>query len=455
MPSIEGNLPRATLRRSDPASLADVDRVFYDEATQTMSRDELRALQDERVQQLARRVFDRPIPFFARKLAEAGFESADDIEGVDDLDAIPVTVKQELRDSEAEHPPVGDYRGTDLRDNIRIGTSTGTTGTPTVQLWTRHDLLVDCEAGARMMWRQGVRPGMVMTHAHPAYLYSGGSILQGVYEHLGCLAIWAPPPDTDELAQQALEFWQRITPDRPFLGFATGRFMEVATKVGIDPMTAGFDFSKVPPMGKPGEPMPLMTAGSECMPYLGSACGELNGAHLCEDLAIVQALDEETGREVTDGEWGRLVVTTLGRDNFLVRYDLEEACRIERSECPCGETHARGWWGGRFKDLIRTQGTAVMVPQLEAALGKVRAVRKPSLEYQVLRPAPEARQRPLQVRVEVGTGAADVDRDELRRELERTVADALGVQVEVELLDRDTLPRVGYKSTRVVDPHGA
>jgi phenylacetate-CoA ligase len=127
------------------------------------------------VREAIRRVFDRPTPFFQRKLAEAGIAGPDDVKTLDALDAVPLTVKQELRDSEAAHPPVGDYRGSDLRENIRLGTSTGTTGTPTVILWTRHDLLVELEAGARVFWRQGTRPGMIVTHAHPAYPTRAGS----------------------------------------------------------------------------------------------------------------------------------------------------------------------------------------------------------------------------------------------------------------------------------------
>lgn len=444
-----GNLPHTTLRHSAPETLADLDRTWYDEAIQTLPREQLLGLQLERLRAAIGRALNGPIPFFQRKLDEAGISDPADITSVEDVDQIPLTVKQELRDSEAEHPPVGDYRGTDLRQAIRIGTSTGTTGTPTHMLWTRHDLLVDYEAGARMFWRQGVRPGMIMTHAHPAYLYAGGPMLQGVYEHLGCLSVWAPPPDTDELAQQALEFWQRVTPDRPFMGFATGRFMEVAGKLGIDPADAGLDFSKAPPMGKPGEPLGLMTAGAECMPYLGSPCAELNGAHLCEDYAIVQAVDPETGRSVPDGEWGRLVVTTLGRDNFLLRYDLEETTKLDRAPCPCGETHLRGWWGGRLKDLVSSQGRNFMLFEIENPLRSVAEVRKPSLEYVVVRPAPGRRDQPLKVRVELGEG--DHDADTAAKAVTVALEESLGITVDVEILERETIPRTGYKASRIVE----
>lgn len=444
-----GNLPDVTLRHSPEATLADLDRPFYDEAIQTMPRDQLAELQLERLREIVRRTLERPVPLFKRRLEEAGIGDPRDLTSVADLAAVPTTVKQDLRDSEAAHPPVGDYRGTDLRDNVRIGRSTGTTGTPTHMLWTRHDLLVDYETGARMFWRQGVRPGMIMTHAHPAYLYAGGQMLQGTYQHLGCLPIWVPPPETDELGREALEMWQRVTPDRPFMGFATGRFMELADELGLDHEEVGLDFSKMPPLGKPGEPMGLMTAGAECMPYLGSVCDELEGAHVCEDYAIVQAVDPDTGESLPDGQWGRLVVTTLARDNFMLRYDLEETTKLDRAPCPCGETHLRGWWGGRLSDLIAVQDTTLMLFDVENPLKEIPAVAKPSLEYVVVRPPADRRDQPLRVRVE--QGETDADPDPVREQVAQRLADALDVEVTVELLERGTLPRSGYKATRIVE----
>jgi len=178
-----------------------------------------------------------------------------------------------------------------------------------------------------------------------------------------------------------------VTPDIPFMGFSTGRFFEVASKVGIDPKDAGLVFKGMPGFGL-GKGMPLMTAGAECFAYLGGGCGKAPGAHLVQDWAIVQAVDPTTGAEVPDGEWGNLVVTTLDRDNGLLRYDLEEACAILRDPCPCGETTIRGLWGGRFKDLISSQGHYFQANEIE---------------------------------------------------------------VEIELLDRETIPRAGYKAARVVD----
>jgi phenylacetate-CoA ligase len=434
-PEVIGPSPR------DPA------QKFWDPAVQTMDPEQLRELQDERLRRLIQKVFEGPVPMFRDKLVDAGISSPADIGGVDDLCNVPLTVKQDLRDSEAENPPFGTYRFTDARKAVRIGTSTGTTGTPTISLWTRRDLWIEYESSARTWWRYGYRPGMIATHAHPAYLYSGGAMLSGSYEYFGLLNIWVPPPDTDEAAEQGLRFWTRVKPDIPFMGFSTGRFFEVAAKLGIDPKDAGLEFKSMPGFGM-GKGMPLMTAGAECYAYVGGACGEQPGAHLAQDFAVVQAVDPATGRDVPEGEWGDLVVTTLDRDNGLLRYDLEEACAILREPCTCGETSVRGLWGGRFKDLIGSQGKRFQAEEVASALRRVGGVAEPSLEWQMVKPKDDA--AALLVRVEKGAGAS-ADDSEVAQRCEHAILEAVGVKAQVEVLARETLPRSGYKAARVVD----
>lgn len=423
------------------------DQQFWDPEIQTMDPERLRALQEERLQVLVRKVFDTPVPLFKDKLEGAGITAPEDVKSLDALRHVPLTMKQDLRDSEAEAPPWGRYRFTDPRAAVRIGTSTGTTGTPTISIWTRRDLWIEYESSARTWWRYGHRPGMIATHAHPAYLYGGGPMLSGSYEYFGFLNIWVPPPDTDELAEQGLRFWTRVTPDIPFMGFSTGRFFEVAAKLGIDPKEAGLEFRGLPGFGL-GKGMPLMTAGAECYAYVGGACGKSPGAHINQDWAVVQAVDPSTGEEVPDGEWGDLVVTTLDRDNGLLRYDLEEACAILREPCPCGETSIRGLWGGRFKDLVSAQGKRFQANEVESALRKVPEVNEPSLEWQLVRPADDV--RPLLVRVERGAGAGGDDA-EIVAKCAAALKEALGIEAVVDVLARESIPRSGYKAARVVD----
>jgi len=425
----------------------DPESRFWDPQIQTMEPERLRELQNERLRDLMQKVFDVPVPFFRDKLRSAGITAAEDVKTVEDLSHVPLTVKQDLRDSEAQDPPYGTYRFSDPRTALRIGTSTGTTGTPTISLWTRRDLWVEYEASARIWWRYGYRPGMIVTHAHPAYLYGGGPMLSGSYEYFGLLNVWVPPPDTDDAAEQGLRFWLRVKPDIPFMGFSTGRFFEVASKLGIDPKDAGLEFKAMPGFGM-GKGMPLMTAGAECFAYVGGPCGKLPGAHIAEDFAVVQAVDPSTGQEVPDGEWGDLVVTTLGRDNALVRYDLEEACAMLREPCPCGETSIRGLWGGRFKDLVSSQGKRFQVEEVASALRKVPDVSDPSLEWQMVKPTDD--DAPLLVRVERGKSAS-ADDTVVAAHCADAIRAAVGVGATIEVLARESLPRSGYKAARVVD----
>lgn len=425
----------------------DDHQQHWDPEAQTMDPERRRGLQLDRLRRLVGRSLARGEGLFHRKLTEAGIGDAADIASLEDLNGIPVTRKQDLRDSEADHPPLGDYRFTGLEECIRIGQSTGTTGTPTVTLLTRHDLFIEYESAARNWWRNGWRPGQVVTHCHPAYLYGGGLMLSGTLEYFGFLNLWVPPPDTDELAEQAIEIWKRIHPDIPMTALSAHRFAEVADKLGVDlKADCGFpDFS----MGGFGRGlMPLMTAGFECYAYIGGPDTECDGAHLHEDWAIVQAIDPGTGRDVPDGQWGNLVVTTLDRDNGLLRYDLEEAAMLEDADCPLGETGRIGFWGGRFKDLLSCQGVHFQVSDLEGALrAAAPECARPTLEFVVVNPRGST--GPLAVRMELGSGGGDPAETAAR--VASGIRESLGLVAEVEVLERESLERSGYKLKRVVE----
>ena len=412
-----------------------------------MDPEQRRDLQLARLRTLIDSVFARDVGLFRRKLDEAGITSSHDITGIEDVNSIPTTVKQDLRDSEAEHPPLGDYRFTPLSECIRIGQSTGTTGTPTVSVLTRHDLWLEYEAAARNWWRNGWRPGQVVTHCHPAYMYGGGQMMSGTLEYFGFLNLWVAPPDTDELAEQGIRVWQRIHPDVQMVALSQHRFQEVAAKMGVD-LKADCGFPNFTIGGFGRGLMPLMTAGVECFAYLAGPDATCDGAHIHEDWAIVQAVDPASGRDVPDGQWGNLVVTTLDRDNGLLRYDLEEAAMIEPSSCPLGETSRIGFWGGRFKDLLSSQGRHFQVMDLEKAISKaVPDVVDPTLEFVVVNP--DGSLEPLRLRVELGSTGGDprAVEDKVRA----AVRDTFDIDSVVEVLPRESLPRSGYKLKRVVD----
>ena len=402
------------------------DRRFWDEEAQTLPRPVLRARREERLRDAVARAW-AGAPFFRQRFEAAGI-SPDDVKTLDDLTQVPVFRKADLRADEAAHPAIGTYRCVGLSGSVRLATSTGTTGRPTFVLWTAGDLRLDYELAARAHWRAGLRPGQVVVTAHPGYLNGGQAMTAGAYEHMGLLPISVGPPESDEHAERVLRTLEGLPIDHwRLFPAALFRLREAAARIG-SPVAL-----PEPDALGPAAQHDKLSAGQECISYLGSACAPGSGSHIAEDWAIVEVLDPRSGEPVPDGQRGSLVVTSLGRDNPMVRYDLEDVVRIESEPCACGETSRRGFFEGRVKDLVPV-GDRTVLPidvwwELPADAEFV-LVRRPRAER-------------LVVRVE-GAVAQDAG---LAERLEERCA----VPVAVEALEPGTLARSGYKSVRVVD----
>jgi len=418
---------------------------YYDPAIQTMPLDAVRRLQAERLARQLDRVWSVPVPFFRRKLEAAGLRRAD-LRGLDDLTLVPTTVKAELRESEEEHPPFGDYRGAPASACVRLGASTGTSGRPTLILWTRRDLAVDYAASARGRWRWGLRPGMSLANAHPFGMNAGGWHFSHGIEALGVLNVPSGPPVGARHVADVVEVWRRVKPDMYRLfGNVARTYADAARARGLDP-AADLDLTVAGDL--PAEQYLMVSSGLEALPLLGSACDERDGAHLAEDLAIVEVIDRRTGRACGHGERGSLVVTVLEKDNFLLRYDLEDVVRWNTKPCPCGETHRRLFYEGRVRDLVPVGDVEVLPIDVALVLYDFPEVSTPSAEYQIVRPPVPA--PALSVRLEYDP-AGGVDPAALTRRLAERFRERLGVAVELELVARGEVPRFAYKAARVVD----
>jgi phenylacetate-CoA ligase len=399
-------------------------RRWWDEEAQTMPRAELRLVQEERLREALARVWDEA-PFYRRRFEAAGV-APDDVKTLDDLPRIPVFRKDDLRRNEAEHPPIGDYRCVGLSGSVRLATSTGTTGRPTFTLWTPGDLRLDYELAARAHWRAGLRPGDVVVTAHPGYLNGGQAMTAGAYEHMGILPVSVGPPESTDHAERVLRTIEDLPVDHwRLFPAALARFREAAERIG-----SGVRLPEAEDVG-PASQHEKLSAGQECVSYLGSACAPGRGAHIAEDYAIVEILDPASGQPVPDGARGSLVVTSLGRDNPMIRYDLEDVVRVDATPCPCGETSRRGFYEGRVKDLVPVAGRTLLPIDVWWELpadAEFVLVRRPGAER-------------LTVRVE-GPCAAD---------LTDRLTQRCGVPVDVESVEPASLARSGYKSVRVVD----
>ena len=406
---------------SDPA------RRFWDPAIQTMPRRELRQLQDSRLRDAVTRAYEGS-GFFRRRFDEAGI-GPDDIKSVDDLPAVPAFRKSDLRENEAAVPPVGDYRVSGLTGAIRLATSTGTTGRPTFTLWTANDLALDYSLAARRYWRGGVRPGQVIVNAHPGFVNGGQAIVAGAAEFKGCLPVSIGPPSNDDDVIRAL----RTIEDLPIghwhlLPAAASRIREIALRIGWS--------GKIPEqeLNSPARQFSAISAGQECVGTLGSTCdaAAMKGSHIAEDAAIVEVLDPAAGTAVADGERGVFVCTSLGRDNPMIRYNLEDVIRVVSDPCDCGETHRRAFWDGRLKDVVTVAGRSVMPVDVWQEVPQDR-------EFMLVRHASGSER--LEVRLEGDVPDDLVDRLEVRT----------GVGVSVTSVPVGTFPRSDYKSDRVMD----
>lgn len=424
-----------------------IDRPYYDPVIQTLPEDRLRALQTERLRRQLDRVWSVPVPFFQKKLEGAGITRRDAASlRLDDLRRLPTTLKSELRQSEAENPPYGDYRGAPLSQCVRLGASTGTSGRPTLILWTRKDLEVDYAASLRGRWRWGLRPGMSLANAHPFGANAGGWHFSHGIEGLGAMNIPSGPPIGAQHIQDVIEVWRRLRPDmyRLFGNVAT-TYADAARARGLDPAK---DLNLRIAGDHPSEQYLMASSGLEALPLLGSACDEREGAHIAEDLAIVEVLDPSTGRALGHGERGNLVVTVLEKDNFLLRYDLEDIVRWNTKVCPCGETHRRLFYEGRVRDVTRIGGRDVLPIDVALVLYEFPEIADPSAEYQIVRR--KAAADVLELRIELSPSAAAA-RDALEGRLRQRFRQTLGIEASIDLAPRGNLPRFAYKAARVVD----
>jgi phenylacetate-CoA ligase len=423
------------------------DRLFFRPEVQTLPRERIAALQLERLQRLVARIWERPIPFFRRKLGSAGLTPRD-IRSLDDLRAIPMTIKDDLRASEAEYPPLGDYRGSTIDDCVRIGCSTGTSGRPTMIFWTRHDQAIDLEAVCRGRWRWGLRPGSSLAHGHPFGLYGGGISFSKGIEALGLLNLPCAPPSASPWTREVVRLLALVKPEHyRFFGNAGAQYADAARAAGYDPES---DLNLRVQGEDPKEQYKSVSAGLEALGMLGTACAEDDGAHVAEDLAIAEVIDRRSGAAVGDGERGNLVVTVLEKDNAFLRYDLQDIVRLNLQPCPCGETHKRLFYEGRVKDVVPVGGREILPIDVLLALLDCAALRDGAIEYQIVR-RPSLQALPLRLE---HRAAGTREGASVSASIAATARARLGVPVDVELLAPNALPRFAFKAARVVDEEG-
>ena len=426
---------------------------YFDPLLETLSREEITALQLQRLRSTVEHCMHSP--FYAERLKQCGV-SADSIKSLDDLKRIPFTTKQDLRNTY----PFG-IASVKPEECVRLHSSSGTTGNPTVILHTQKDLNEWAAAVARCLWMVGLRPYDVFQNSSGYGMFTGGLGFQYGAEKMGMLTVPAAAGNTKRQIKFMTDFGTTAVHAIP--SYAT-RLYEVMEEQGSDPRTdtrlhtliIGAEPHSEEQRRRIEEMLGVKAYNSfgmseMCGPGVAFECREQNGLHIWEDYYIVEIVDPETLRPVPDGEVGELVLTTLNREAMpLLRYRTRDLTRILPGECPCGRHHKRlDRMKGRSDDMMILKGVNIFPIQIETILLQFEEL---TSNYLITL---ETRESNDEMTVEVELGQLFTDDygrlQELTREITRRLKDEILVTPRVKLLPKGSLPQSEGKAVRVKD----
>lgn len=425
---------------------------YFNPELETLSRDEIKKLQLERLQQTVRHCMNSP--FYKKRFEEAGLKP-EDIKSLDDVRKIPFTTKQDLRDTY----PFG-MASVPLSKCVRLHSSSGTTGNPTVILHTQKDLDEWANAVARCLWMVGLRPEDVFQNSSGYGMFTGGLGFQYGAERLGMLTIPAAAGNSLRQIKFIKDFGTTAIHAIP--SYLT-RLHEVMEQEGVDPRKDTklrvFAIGAEPHTEEQRKRIEDMFGvkaynsfgmSEMCGPGVAFECKEQNGLHIWEDYYIVEIVDPETLEPVPDGEIGELVLTTLNREAMpLLRYRTRDLTRILPGDCPCGRKHIRlDRMRGRSDDMMVLRGVNIFPIQIEKILLNYSEL---SSNYLITLTTDNDNDN-MTVDVELAKeGLTDEQLKNLEKNVCRALKDEILLTPRVHLLVPGTLPQTEGKAVRVKD----
>ena len=425
--------------------------AFWD-SVETVSRDEMAALQTERLRNCVAHVAVN-VPLYRERLAAAGIGPGD-IRTLDDLPSLPFTVKQDLRDSY----PYGLF-AVPLSEVVRLHASSGTTGKMTVVGYTANDIKTWAGLAARALSIAGAGREDVLHVAYGYGLFTGGLGLHYGGERLGATVVPVSSGNTRRQVELMQDFGATVlccTPSYSLL------IAEQAADVGMDLGRLRLGIFGAEPWSEEMRTEIEARLGiaaldiyglSEVMgPAVAMECPAKQGLHLAEDHFIPEVIDPTTGATLPDWETGELVLTCVTKEALpLLRYRTGDLTRITRGSCDCGRTTARMSKPlGRTDDMLIIRGVNVFPSQIEAELLRIEGL-VPHYELHLDRGV--SRMDELTVRVEASEDLlwdADVYRI-VGRTLSAALQSTLGLGCSVEVVPPRQLPRSEGKAVRIVD----
>ena len=420
---------------------------------ETMPRDELRAIQLQRLKDCVRRVSN--VPFYKDAFARQGV-SADKVRTLDDLRRLPFTTKEDLR----QHYPLG-FLAVPRDRVVRVHGSSGTTGKPTFVAYTAEDIELWANLCARFLVSGGLRPEHFVQIAFGYGLFTGGFGLHQGVEKVGAAIVPAAAGNTPRQIMLMCDLDVRVLICTPSYAL---NIAEAARDQGMTPEQIPLKFGHfgAEPWTEDMRIRIEQELGiaafnnyglSEVIgPGVSGECTLQKGMHIQEDHFLVECLNPDTLEPVAPGEQGELVFTSMTKQAFpVIRYRTRDIARLDDSPCPCGRTSIRmSRIIGRTDDMLIIRGVNVFPSQIEEALLRVEGT---SPHYQIELDRPGALDQ-VTVRVEVRPeDFSDRMREmqALRDRIDREINAITGLRMNIELVKPQSLERFQGKAKRVID----
>lgn len=428
--------------------------MYWEQSLETLDRSSLEKLQLERLMnslQLASRS-----PHYGNSLA-IGRLLDSGIKSIDQIRDLPFTTKDDLR----RDFPWG-FLAADKKDVVRLHSSSGTTGNPTVVYHNRHDLDSWANLMARSLYAAGVRETDVFQNICGYGLFTGGLGFQYGVEKLGCLSIPAGAGNSPRQIKLMRDFGTTVAHAIPSY---LGRLFDVFKEEGLDPredtrlhtLVIGAEPHTEEHRRRIEEMFGVRAFNSFGLsemngPGVAFECTEQNGLHVWEDAFVVEIIDPETLEPVPDGEIGELVMTTLDRRAMpVIRFRTRDLTRILPGPCPCGRTHRRlDRISGRSDDMFIIKGCNVFPMQVEGILMKLPEIGD---DYRIiLQTIDDQDEMIVEVEVKKEWFRGDLTLlDRLQKHITHLIRDEVLVRPLIRLVEPGSIPKAEGKAVRVFD----
>lgn len=424
--------------------------MFWDERHETMRPEELEKLQLSRLRETIERV--QHVPFYRDLLVREGVR-LEEIRTLEDVQRLPFTKKQDLRDGY----PFG-FFAVPLSQVVRVHTTSGTTGKPTVVGYTRGDLDRWSDLIARNLTMVGLTENDVFQNAVNMGMFTGGLGFHYGAEKVGMTVLPAGTGNTRRQIEMIDDFGVTAIHCTPSYAM---HLAEVAEEMGTDLPTLRVGIFGAEPWSDATRDDLQDRLGvtaydsyglSELFgPGVAFECPEQDGLHIWHDSYLVEIIDPATGEQLGPGERGELVVTPLVKEAMpLIRYRTGDITMLLEDDCPCGRTRRIARFSGRVDDMLIIRGINVFPSQIEHVLlglpevgehFQIEVDRKGALDDMLVR---------VEVRKEAFSDKL-ADLMAIQRRVGDRLKSVLNVAVRVELVEPGSLPRFEGKAKRVID----